>query len=373
MGLSPISEHQPTEDMSAPNTTTAEQPKAVAVSKKREVRTLIESPEFKSQVARALPRHLTPDRFLRVAITATMRTPALLDCTPESLTKCLLDCSAYGIEPDGRRAHLIPFKDRKNNVTLCTLIIDYKGLVELAMRSGLVSHIHADVVREGDLFEYNLGEIKTHVPWFLRRDGEKPPEPGQDVAVYAMAKMKDGATAVAVMSIEEVISIRDNSQGWQAFKKGFTSKCPWDPADWVSEQEMKKKTAMRRLCKVLPLSPEFRDAVESDDEAPPIKDAVVVDPPRPIFTRSEAIPAATTEQAPAGDAAPIAPTTQTPQAELESAVTTAGRTFDDLLTVVTTLKFDSGNATTFAELPTPTAKRLVKSFKDVLEAMGGAK
>lgn len=227
----------------------------------------IESDGFRAMVAKALPKHLTPDRFLRVALTAMMRTPKLAQCTQDSVTQCLLQCSQLGIEPDGRRAHLIPFEDRKNNRVICTLIIDYKGLVELAMRSGLVSYLHADVIREGDLFAYSLGEIREHVPWYLRRDAAKPAEAGQDIAVYAYARMRDGASAVAVMSIDEVYSIRDNSQGYRAWKSGFVKSSTWDPANWVSEQEMKKKTALRRLTKLLPLSPEFRDAVEAEDSA----------------------------------------------------------------------------------------------------------
>ena len=252
---------------------------------RKDVKSLIEGPLFRAEIAKVLPRHMTADRMIRVALTATMKTPKLLQCTADSLTRCMLDCSALGLEPDGRRAHLIPFEDKRNNVTICTLIIDYKGLVELAMRSGLVSYLYADVVREGDLFEFSLGEIKRHVPWFLRRDEEKPAEAGHDIAVYAYARMSNGASAVAVMSIDEVYSIRDNSQGWQAFKKGYTKKNPWDPSDWVSEQEMKKKTALRRLCKMMPLSPEFRDAVEKDDASEdPIEKAVNVTPSRePLF------------------------------------------------------------------------------------------
>lgn len=256
-------------------------PNAAAVQSKKSVKSWLESPEFKVQVARVLPRHITPDRFLRVALTAALKTPKLLQCTTESLTQCLLQCSQFGLEPDGRRAHLIPFEDRKKQITICTLIIDYKGLVELAIRSGLVSHIHADVIREGDLFEYSVGEIKQHIPWFLRRDSDKPAMPGDDIGVYAFARMKDGSSAVAIMSNAEVYSIRDNSQGWKAFKAGLTKQSPWDSSNWVSEQEMKKKTALRRLTKVLPLSPEFRDAVEADDDEPVVPTIDVT--PRTIF------------------------------------------------------------------------------------------
>ena len=105
----------------------------------------IESTAFRDQVARALPKHLTPDRFLRVALTALLKTPKLATCTPESVTQCLLSCSQMGLEPDGRRAHLIPYGNA------CTLIIDYKGIVELAMRSGLVANLHADTVCENEI------------------------------------------------------------------------------------------------------------------------------------------------------------------------------------------------------------------------------
>lgn len=333
--------------MSNAVTTTAST--TAAVSNKKSVKDWLESPAFKTQVARVLPKHITPDRFLRVALTAALKTPKLLQCTTESLTQCLLQCSQFGLEPDGRRAHLIPFEDRKKQITICTLIIDYKGLVELAIRSGLVSHIHADVIREGDVFEYSVGEITKHVPWFLRRDDQKPSEMGEDIGVYAYARMKDGSSAVAILSNAEVYSIRDNSQGWRAFKSGFAKTSPWDPSNWVSEQEMKKKTALRRLTKVLPLSPEFRDAVEADDEEPAQVKAIDITP-RQIFSTAPALPAApatepdptpepepepdtttTTppESAPAADPTPSQAEPKSPQEQLAELVTAAGSNFDD--------------------------------------------
>ena len=130
------------------------------------VKAWISSPEFKDAIAKALPKHMSPDRFLRVAITATMRNPKLLDCTQVSIFNCLLLLSQYGLEPDGRAAHLIPYK------TECTLVIDYKGLAELVMRSGVVSSIHADVICENDEFAYNRGEIVTHKIDFRKPRGE---------------------------------------------------------------------------------------------------------------------------------------------------------------------------------------------------------
>jgi len=74
---------------------------------KNDLRSFIAGDAFKQQVALALPQHMTPDRFARVALTALTKTPKLLDCTRESLLRCLMDCSQLGLEPDGRHAHFV--------------------------------------------------------------------------------------------------------------------------------------------------------------------------------------------------------------------------------------------------------------------------
>lgn len=238
----------------------------VANQKPQGLKALINTETMRNQFAAALPKHLPPDRFVRVATTALLRTPSLVDCTPESFIKCLMELSAWGIEPDGRRAHLIPFKRKFKRADGswgealdCTLILDWKGLAELAQRSGQIAKLHADLICENDSFVYNMGEIQEH-----RIDFRQPR--GKPYAAYAMAVTKDGATYVAVLTEDEILSVRDGSQGWQAFVKGFAKQSPWDPKNPTSEGEMWKKTAFRRLSKWLPLSAEFREAVEKDDD-----------------------------------------------------------------------------------------------------------
>ena len=113
------------------------------VQAKRSVRDLISADKTKLEIAKVLPKHLTPERMTRVALTATMKNPKLLECTPESLMNALLVCSQAGLEPDGRLAHLIPY----GNVV--QVIFDYKGLVTLALRNGAET-VYADKVCEFD-------------------------------------------------------------------------------------------------------------------------------------------------------------------------------------------------------------------------------
>jgi recombination protein RecT len=191
-----------------------------------------------------------------------------MDCTKESVMKCLLDLSAMGLEPDGRRAHLIPYGQE------CTLIIDYKGLVELIRRSGDVERIQAETVCEKDEFSWINGEVNHRINWRESR--------GEVQAVYAIAVMKSGEKQSATMTREEVELIRSRSR---AGKSG-----PW-VTDWA---EMAKKTAVRRLSKMLPLSSEVMQHLERDDDQFPARN---VTPRRevPTYAKLEETPAATAE------------------------------------------------------------------------------
>lgn len=213
------------------------------------IRERLNQPAQLEEFRKAMPTHCKPERMARVALTAMTRTPKLADCDQASFFKCLLDLSQWGLEPDGRRAHLIPFRNNKLGITECQLIIDYKGLVELVMRSGTVSKIHADVVCENDEFEYDRGDLIHH-----KIDFAKPR--GKPYAAYCLVRMKDGSEKCEVLPREEVEAIRKRSRAGNAG--------PW-VTDW---NEMAKKTAFRRASKWLQISAEIADALERDDDRP---------------------------------------------------------------------------------------------------------
>ena len=201
-----------------------------------------------ASMANALPKHISSDRFARVCLTAIRRTPKLAQTKPESLLAALMTCAQLGLEPNDPRqlAYLIPYG------TECQLIIGWRGYIELAMRSGMVTNIQAQVVYERDLFEYEQGlELKLrHVP-YIGAD-----ERGKVIASYAVATMSNGNKAVVVLPRRDIERARASSSG---VKSGRAT--PWD--DWFPEMAM--KTAVRRLAKFMPQSPEFARALEADD------------------------------------------------------------------------------------------------------------
>jgi len=216
--------------------------------------------KYKSEIARALPKHISPDRMTRIALTAFRMTPKLVECDPRSVFAAVIQSSQLGLEIGLMgEAHLVPFGNQ------CQLIPGYTGLMKLARNSGLVIDIYAEVVRINDKFSLKLGMERDlqHEP--LTAQGGFPAsdeERGEIVGFYAVGVLKDGSRTFIAMSRSEVERIRDGSRGYQAAKK-YKKESIWD-SDFTS---MGLKTAIRRICKLLPKSPELATALSLDENA----------------------------------------------------------------------------------------------------------
>lgn len=222
-----------------------------AVAKQETVYDIFQRDTFKREIARALPKHLTPDRMLRIALTSVRQTPLLQRCTPQSLMSAIMDASQLGLEPNGivGHAYLIPYKNKRKGVYEAQLQIGYRGYLELARRSGQVSTLYAYPVFENDRYEYKLGLNRTldHVPARFDRGGV--------IAAYAVVQYKDGGFDFEWMWREQIESVKGMSQSARL------SDSPWQS----HYEEMARKTTIRRLAKRLPLSPEFQRAAIADD------------------------------------------------------------------------------------------------------------
>ena len=208
--------------------------------------------ERRAQLAEMMPRHLTPDRLIKVSMNCIAKTPKLQQCTAASLMQCIITCAELGLEPGGAlgRAYLVPFRD-KSGAMICTLIVGYRGLVELCRRSGQLEQIEAHVVYSADQFEmeFGLNPKLRHVPSLV-----ETPTQSKALLVYCVARLKGGAVHVEFMTIPEVNSIQARS------RSGGDG--PWK-TDWA---EMAKKSVIRRATKLMPMSEEVSRAIEADDD-----------------------------------------------------------------------------------------------------------
>lgn len=204
--------------------------------------------KMQGEIAKALPSVLTPERFTRITLSALSTNAKLAQTTPKSFLGAMMTSAQLGMEPNTPlgQAYLIPYKN--HGVLECQFQLGYKGLIDLAYRSGQVSTIQAQTVYANDEFEYELGlEPKLrHVPAKTNR--------GEPVFFYAVFRTKDGGYGYEVMSIDDV---RTHAKKYsEAYGKG-----PWQ----TNFEEMAKKTVLKKALKYAPLKTEFVRGLSADE------------------------------------------------------------------------------------------------------------
>ena len=204
--------------------------------------------KMQGEIAKALPSVLTPERFTRITLSALSTNAKLAQTTPKSFLGAMMTSAQLGMEPNTPlgQAYLIPYKN--HGVLECQFQLGYKGLIDLAYRSGQVSTIQAQTVYANDEFEYELGlEPKLrHVPAKTNR--------GEPVFFYAVFRTKDGGYGYEVMSIDEV---RTHAKKYsKAYGNG-----PWQ----TNFEEMAKKTVLKKALKYAPLKTEFVRGLSADE------------------------------------------------------------------------------------------------------------
>lgn len=209
----------------------------------------------KGSIAAVVPKHLTPERLIKIATSAASRNPDLLDCSSESVLLAVVQAATIGLEPNTPLHHcaLVPFKNKHNGKKEAQLVIEYRGLLQLAYQSGEVTVIYADVINANDEWAVEKGTNKRlyHKPCVVG-------DPGPPVAFYAVVKFKHGGDDFCFMTKAQVDKIRDAAPGK-------------DSDAWVNHyEEQGKKTAVRRLSKTMPMSQDksgttFARAANLDD------------------------------------------------------------------------------------------------------------
>lgn len=232
---------------------------------------------YKSEIARALPRHCTPDRMLRIALTSARKNPELFECTPESFMGAVIQSAQLGLEPDTPLGHayLIPYRNSKTNQKEVNFMPGYRGFMDLVYRTTAHPILLPAAAYEGDTFEYELGLTPklVHIP--KPRDHEP-----RLTYAYCTASFADGRKEFMVMSRLEIEKCRNRSKA--------TKFSPWQ----TDYEAMALKTVIRRFVKYLPMSAELQTAVGLDDLAEagtPQHNDQWLRTSQPILTKTERI------------------------------------------------------------------------------------
>lgn len=213
------------------------------------IQELLSSPGTVKRFEAVIPKHMTPDRLIRIALQAVWRTPRLAEADPMTLLGAFTTCGILGLEPNTPLGHVyvLPYRNRRQNRTEVNVIIGKNGYIDLARRSGQLVNLHADVIYDADHFEYEYGTDAR-----LIHRPELREERGKWYAAYAHMKLKDGE-GFRVLGMPEIRKAKAASQ----------SK---DNGPWVThEPEMAAKTAIRRLAPYMPQSLELANALVLDE------------------------------------------------------------------------------------------------------------
>lgn len=217
-------------------------------SDKKTMQTYIKAME--GEIKKALPSVITPERFTRMVLSAISVNPKLANCTKASFLGAMMNAAQLGLEPNTPlgQAYILPYMNK--GALEAQFQIGYKGLIDLAYRSGEVEVVQAHIVYEHDEFEcaYGLEPKLTHKPADKNR--------GEPVKVYAVFKTKSGGYGFEVMSMEDV---RNHASKYsKAYGSSFS---PWKS----NFEEMAKKTVLKKVLKYAPLKSDFVKAVVQDE------------------------------------------------------------------------------------------------------------
>lgn len=204
----------------------------------------------KAAIQQSLPSHIDVAHFQRVLTNAVEHDKELLNADRQTLFNACLTSAQLGLVTDRflGECYLLAYNKKGSNLKQVQVQIGYRGLLKLARQSGDISNISAHVVYERDDFEYVLGDNETlkHIPSLEENRGDM-------LFVYAIAKFKDGSIQRAILTKADVIKRRKASK---------TGGHIWN--EW--EEEMWKKTALRALCKLLPMNTNLQNALEVSNQ-----------------------------------------------------------------------------------------------------------
>lgn len=202
-------------------------------------------------VASVAPKHLTPERLMRIAYQAIVKTPKLATCSQLSLVNAVIEAAQLGLEISGPlgQASIVPFGNEAN------LIVEYKGKIALAYNSGMVESFQAHPVYQKDVWDYQYGIN----PYLKHRPYDGDDDRGSLIAAYAVTKFKNGGYDF------EVVNKKAAMRAKQASKAKNSDDSPWNQPE--NEWTMWVKTAVHQLSKRIPQSPELQRANMLDDRA----------------------------------------------------------------------------------------------------------
>ncbi|MDN5982278.1 MAG: recombinase RecT [Lactococcus lactis] len=229
-----------------------------------EISNYLKQDNIMQQLSETLGRNSAP--LVTSALTAVANNYQLKDATPVSVYTSLMKAAALNltVDPNLGFAYLVPYKRnfKENgqwvNVTEAQLQIGYKGLVQLALRSGQIKSVNTGTIYESEFKGYNkiTGE-------FTIDETIIPDEDNDEVAGYfAYVQLVNGGEVKQFSRKKQI----------EHFAKKYSKAYSYDldnnkkSSPWSTEfNAMAEKTVLKQVLKFVPMSLEMQEAVSVDE------------------------------------------------------------------------------------------------------------
>ena len=130
-------------------------------------------------------------RFVSSIVSAVQTTPALQECTNNSILNAALLGEALGVSPSPQlgQFYMVPFKNNKKNCKEAQFQLGYKGYNQLAIRSGYYKQLNVLPIKEGELIRYDPLNEELEVDLI---EDDILREEAETIGYYAMFEYENG-------------------------------------------------------------------------------------------------------------------------------------------------------------------------------------
>jgi len=217
----------------------------------------INSDAYKRMINNTLGDAKKAARFVTAITSAVSTNPALQNCEASTIVSAGLLGETLNLSPSPQlgQYYLVPFNDRKNNRVTAQFQLGYRGMLQLAQRSGEYKRINAMAVKEGELIHYDPFNDEIELQY---TDDEEQRENLPTIGYFAMFEYHNGFKKVLYWSRAKMEAHAEKySMGYKAHK-GYTF--------WEKDFDaMAVKTMLRQLIsKWGVMSLEMQKAYEAD-------------------------------------------------------------------------------------------------------------
>jgi recombination protein RecT len=209
---------------------------------------------IRKNIAQAVGKN--PDQFITSIISAVNANPDLQECTNTSILSAALVGQSLKLSPSPQlgQYYFVPYRNNRRGIVEAQFQIGYRGMYQLAIRSGQFRKLNAMAIKEGELVRFDPLEEEIEIN-LIEDEGQR--EAAETIGYYAFFELVNGFRRAMYWSREKMRAHALRYSKGYAAHKGYTF--------WEKDFDaMAIKTMYRQILKLAPMSIDMQNGMEMD-------------------------------------------------------------------------------------------------------------